>query len=77
MIDKINKIEGVKASKGALIVEKVSPGERLPIVAIYGSSDNRFNKYTLLSGQYQKDEVIVGNSVYNQLNDKTQSSNSK
>ena len=71
LIEKIDKIEGVKISS-ALIVG-ASPVEKLPIVAIYGSSDNRFNKYTLLSGQYpKKDEVIVGNSIYNQLNDKTQ-----
>ena len=71
LMEKIDKIENVKDSS-ALIVG-ASPVEKLPIVAIYGSSDNRFNKYTLLSGQYpKKDEVIVGNSIYNQLNDKTQ-----
>ena len=71
LMEKIEKIEDVKDSS-ALIVG-ASPVEKLPIVAIYGSSDNRFNKYTLLSGQYpKKDEVIVGNSIYNQLNDKTQ-----
>ena len=71
LMEKIEKIEDVKDSS-ALIVG-ASPVEKLPIVAIYGSSDNRFNKYTLLSGQYpKKDEVIVGNSIHNQLNDKTQ-----
>ena len=71
LIEQINKIQDVKEAT-ALIVG-ASPVEKLPIVAIYGSSDNRFNKYTLLSGSYpKKDEVIVGNSIYNQLNDKTQ-----
>ena len=71
LMEKIDKIENVKDSS-ALIVG-ASPVEKLPIVAIYGSSDNRFNKYALISGQYpKKDEVIVGNSIYNQLNDKTQ-----
>jgi ABC-type antimicrobial peptide transport system permease subunit len=71
LMEQIEKIEGVKESS-ALIVG-ASPVEKLPIVAIYGSSDNRFNKYTLLSGNYpKKDEVIVGNSIYSQLNDKTQ-----
>lgn len=71
LMEQIDKIEGVGQSS-ALIVG-ASPVEKLPIVAIYGSSENRFNKYELINGNYpKKDEVIVGNSIYNQLNDKTQ-----
>ena len=69
LIEKINKIQNVLESS-ALIVG-ASPVEKLPIVAVYGASSNRFKNYKLESGTYaQKNEVIVGKSIYEQLSNK-------
>lgn len=66
LINQINQIQNVKESS-ALIVG-ASPVEKLPIVAIYGTSDNRFKNYKLEKGNYPKqNEVIVGESIYEQL----------
>lgn len=71
LIEKINKITGIQETS-ALIVG-ASPVENLPIVAIYGSTQNRFKKYELVMGNYPKEnEVIIGNSIYEQLNNKKQ-----
>ena len=69
LIEKINKIQNVLESS-ALIVG-ASPVEKLPIVAIYGASFNRFKNYKLETGNYPKqNEVIVGKSIYEQLTNK-------
>ena len=69
LIEKINKIQNVLESS-ALIVG-ASPVEKLPIVAIYGASSNRFKNYKLEIGNYPKqNEVIVGKSIYEQLTNK-------
>lgn len=71
LIEKINKFAGIQETS-ALIVG-ASPVENLPIVAIYGSTKNRFKKYELILGNYPKEnEVIIGNSIYEQLNNKKQ-----
>lgn len=71
LIEKINKFAGIQETS-ALIVG-ASPVENLPIVAIYGSTKNRFKKYELIMGNYPKEnEVIIGNSIYEQLNNKKQ-----
>jgi putative ABC transport system permease protein len=71
LIEKINQIKNVKESS-ALIVG-ASPVEKLPIVAIYGASDNRFKNYKLIQGSYpSKDEVIVGKSIFEQLINKNE-----
>ncbi|PUE66139.1 ABC transporter permease [Arcobacter caeni] len=71
LIEQINKIKDVKESS-ALIVG-ASPVEKLPIVAIYGASSNRFKNYKLLEGTYPlKDEVIIGKSIYEQLLNKNE-----
>ena len=52
-------MEGVREA-GALILG-AAPVEPLPIVGIYGVSDNRFKSYTLTQGTYPKhDEVMLG-----------------
>ena len=69
LIEQINKISDVKEAT-ALIVG-ASPVEKLPIVAIYGASFNRFKNYKLETGNYPKqNEVIVGKSIYGQLTKK-------
>lgn len=71
LIEKINQLTGIQETS-ALIVG-ASPVENLPIVAIYGSTQNRFKKYELILGNYPKEnEVIIGNSIYEQLNNKKQ-----
>ncbi|MBU0923512.1 ABC transporter permease [bacterium] len=71
LIQKINKIPDVIESS-ALIVG-ASPVEKLPIVAIYGASQNRFKNYKLELGNYpEQNEVIVGKSIYEQLNNKNE-----
>lgn len=71
LIEQINKIKGVLEST-ALIVG-ASPVEKLPIVAVYGASFNRFKNYELIAGNYPlKDEVIVGKSIYDQLVNKNE-----
>ncbi|GGD44594.1 hypothetical protein GCM10012288_18630 [Malaciobacter pacificus] len=71
LIEKINTITGVKESS-ALIVG-ASPVEKLPIVAIYGVTQNRFKNYKIDKGNYpSNDEVIVGQSIFEQLQNKEQ-----
>lgn len=71
LIEKIEKIQDVKEAS-ALIVG-ASPVEKLPIVAIYGASKNRFKNYTLKNGNYpNNNEVIVGESIFNQLQNKSE-----
>ncbi|MDD2895330.1 MAG: ABC transporter permease [Aliarcobacter sp.] len=71
LIERINQIKDVKESS-ALIVG-ASPVEKLPIVAVYGVSSNRFKNYELIAGQNPtKNEVIVGKSVHEQLINKNE-----
>ncbi|MBV5334532.1 MAG: ABC transporter permease, partial [Sulfuricurvum sp.] len=66
MVDNIAKIEGVREA-GALILG-AAPVEPLPIVGIYGVSENRFKSYTLTQGSTPKNgEVILGSKIYETL----------
>lgn len=68
-IDLIKEIESLKNinEAGAMTVG-ASPVEKLPIVAIYGVTQNRFKNYKLEIGNYPLDnEVIVGKSIFEQL----------
>lgn len=71
LIEKINSLKDVKESS-ALIVG-ASPVEKLPIVAVYGVTKNRFKNYTLIAGNYpSKNEVIIGKSILEQLFNKNE-----
>ncbi len=71
LIEQINQIKNVENSS-ALIVG-ASPVEKLPIVAVYGVSFNRFKNYELIDGSYPKEnEVIIGKSIFEQLINKKQ-----
>lgn len=71
LIKRINQIKDVKESS-ALIVG-ASPVEKLPIIAVYGASSNRFKNYELIEGNYpNKNEVIVGKSIHEQLINKNE-----
>jgi putative ABC transport system permease protein len=71
LMEQINQIVNIKNSS-ALIVG-ASPVEKLPIVAVYGVSSNRFKNYELITGTYPKeDEVIIGTSIFEQLVNKQQ-----
>lgn len=66
LLSKINKLQDVKESSA--IIVGASPVENLPIVAIYGVTKNRFANYTLVKNSYpNKNEVLVGESIYKQL----------
>lgn len=66
LIQEIEKLENIK-NVSALIVG-ASPVEKLPIVAVYGASSNRFKNYELVLGNYpKKNEVIIGKSIFEQL----------
>lgn len=71
LLEKINSIKGVKESSA--IIVGASPVESLPIVAVYGVSENRFKNYKLTQGLYPKtSEVLIGKTIFNQLKNKTQ-----
>ena len=69
LLTKIKQIEGVDDASAMIL--GASPVESLPIVAIYGVSHNRFKDYKLLHGSYPNhNEVLVGETIYNNLQDK-------
>ncbi|OYZ67014.1 MAG: ABC transporter permease [Sulfuricurvum sp. 24-42-5] len=62
----ISKLNGVKEVHSLIL--GASPVEQLPIVAIYGVSENRFDSYVLQQGDYPKaGEVILGAKIYETL----------
>jgi ABC-type antimicrobial peptide transport system permease subunit len=66
LIKKINKLSNIKNSSA--IIFGASPVEKLPIVAVYGVTKNRFSTYKLIKDFYPKEnEVLVGESIYEQL----------
>jgi ABC-type antimicrobial peptide transport system permease subunit len=69
LIKPIEEIEGV--TKVSAMIMGASPVEKLPIVAVYGTSGNRFSNYRLTKGKYpEQGEAIVGKSIYQQLSNK-------
>ena len=69
LLTQINKIKNVKDSSA--IIVGASPIEILPIVAIYGVTQNKFKNYKLIKDSYPKqNEILVGESIYNQLSNK-------
>ena len=69
LIEKINTLSGVK-NVSAMIVG-ASPVEALPIVAVYGVTQNRFKNYKLISNNYPKqNEALVGKAIYKHLKNK-------
>lgn len=64
--DSILQIEGVKESSALIL--GAAPVDPLPIVGIYGVSENRFKSYTLKEGRYPKaGEVMLGSKIYETL----------
>lgn len=73
-INLIKEIEYLKNinEAGAMIVG-ASPIEKLPIVAIYGATQNRFKNYKLEKGKYPlNNEVIVGKLIFEQLSNRNE-----
>ena len=69
LLKSIKKIHNVSSASAMIL--GASPVATLPIVAIYGVTHNRFNNYKLKKGDYpQKDEALIGASIYNTLSDK-------
>jgi putative ABC transport system permease protein len=63
-IEKISSVKEVNA-----LILGAAPVDNLPIVGIYGVSENRFDSYKLTSGIYPKsNEVIMGQKIYKMLN---------
>jgi ABC-type antimicrobial peptide transport system permease subunit len=70
LLKKIKKIKNIE-SVSAIIVG-ASPVEELPIVAIYGVTNNRFKNYRLKEGSYPKEnEALIGESIYKKLSNKS------
>lgn len=70
LLNQINTLPEV--TKSSAVIVGATPVESLPIVAVYGVSDNRFSNYTLIQGTYPKQkEVLVGKSIYSLLKNKT------
>jgi ABC-type lipoprotein release transport system permease subunit len=64
--DTVGAFSGVKESSALIL--GASPVDKLPIVAIYGVSANRYDSYTLVSGGYPKSgEVMLGSKIYTSL----------
>ncbi|MFA6189510.1 MAG: FtsX-like permease family protein [Sulfuricurvum sp.] len=62
----IAMLRGVKEVHSLIL--GAAPVERLPIVGIYGVSDNRYDSYVLTQGHYPKSgEVILGSKIYETL----------
>lgn len=62
----ISTMEGVK-EVSALILG-AAPVDPLPIVGIYGASENRFKSYSLIQGAYPgSGEVMLGSKIYETL----------
>lgn len=69
LITKINKLNGVKQTSAMIV--GASPVESLPIVAVYGVTQNRFKNYKLILNSYPKqDEALVGAAIYDNLKNK-------
>ena len=61
--DTVATFAGVKESSALIL--GASPVDKLPIVAIYGVSANRYDSYALASGGYPKSgEVMLGSKIY-------------
>ena len=71
LVEKINNLKDIKDTSAMIV--GASPVEKLPIVAVYGVSFNRFKNYELIDGSYPKEnEVIIGKSIFEQLINKKQ-----
>jgi ABC-type antimicrobial peptide transport system permease subunit len=66
---KIKNINGIK--KVSAMIVGATPVETLPIVAIYGITDNRIQNYKLLNGKYPENkEVLIGSSISKSIQNK-------
>lgn len=71
LVEKINNLKDIKDTSAMTV--GASPVEKLPIVAVYGVTKNRFKNYTLIAGNYpSKNEVIIGKSILEQLFNKNE-----
>lgn len=62
----ISKMSSVKEVHS--LIFGAAPVEQLPIVGIYGVSDNRYDTYALKIGEYPKSgEVMLGSKIYETL----------
>lgn len=65
-LETMEQIDGVKEASALIL--GAAPVNPLPIVGIYGVSENRFDSYALRSGRYPKiGEVILGSKIYETL----------
>lgn len=70
LLEKINKLHEVKSSYAMVV--GASPVAHLPIVGIYGTTQEHFPHYELQNGTYpQKNQVLLGSNINTQLQDKT------
>lgn len=65
-LSEIERIEGVR--KASALILGAAPVETLPIAAVYGVSENRFENYRLRTGAYPHNgEVMIGSKLYETL----------
>lgn len=70
LLENINKLQNVKSSYAMVV--GASPVAHLPIVGIYGTTQEHFSHYELQSGTYpQNNQVMLGSNIDAQLQDKT------
>ncbi|MCT7557202.1 ABC transporter permease [Aliarcobacter butzleri] len=50
LIEQINNLKDIKDTSAMIV--GASPVEKLPIIAVYGVTQNRFKNYTLTQGKY-------------------------
>lgn len=71
LIERINNLKDIKDTSAMIV--GASPVEKLPIIAVYGVTQNRFKNYTLTQGKYpSQNEVIIGKSILEQLINKNE-----
>ena len=71
LIEQINNLKDIKDTSAMIV--GASPVEKLPIIAVYGVTQNRFKNYTLTQGKYpSQNEVMIGKSIFEQLINKNE-----
>ncbi|MDQ7062124.1 MAG: ABC transporter permease [Sulfurimonas sp.] len=70
LLSQINKLPNVKSSYAMIV--GASPVGKMPIVGVYGSTQNHLGHYKLVKGNYPKSgQVLLGKTIAKQIFSKT------